>query len=120
MVSSALVFLAILRWVLRRRGQGPGFQILGWLTGIVVVAGMVLAKAGTAVGLPWWIYYGLPAVLTWVLPPVALRMRSQETFEYLVLALLMAPAIHIFFSLFLGWSEYLPFLPIPSLWQLLA
>ena len=59
------------------------------------------------------IYYGAPAILTWCLPPLALRMRLGETVQYVVLAALTAPAIHILFSLVLGWREYRPFLPIP-------
>ena len=36
------------------------------------------------------------------------------------MAFLMAPAIHIFFSLFVGWHDYMPFpFYIPSLMELL-
>jgi hypothetical protein len=118
-LASIVVFLGILRWVVRRRVRMPSARTYGWLTAVVVVAGMILAKAGAAIGLPWWIYYGVPAAVTWCLPPLALRMRTRETVEYLVLAALMAPAVHIFFSLSFGWSEYLPFIPIPSLRELL-
>jgi hypothetical protein len=115
MVTSVVAFVAILRWVLRRRDRPAPAFTYGWLAALVVVAGMILAKVGATAGWPWWIYYGVPAALTWVLPPVALRMRSRETIEYLVLAALMAPAIHVFFSLFVGWTEYLPFIPVPTL-----
>jgi hypothetical protein len=119
MVSSALVFLAILRWVLRRRHHQPNALTYAWITVVVVVVGMVLARTGTALGLPWWIYFGLPAALTWCLPPLALKMSTRETVEYIPFVMLMTPAIHIFFSLFFGWTEYLPFLQIPPLRQLL-
>ena len=30
------------------------------------------------------------------------------------------PLIHVVFAFFLGWNEYLPFLPIPSLAEVLG
>ena len=40
--------------------------------------------------------------------------------EYVPLALLMAPLIHVAFSLFAGWHDYMPFpVYIPSLAELL-
>jgi len=51
---------------------------------------------------------------------VAFALRRKELAHYLVLAFLSSPAIHVAFSLFLGWHEYMPFLPVPSLKQLLA
>ncbi len=91
---------------------------LNWVGGVVVVAGMLFAKVGTSYELPVWLYYGVPAVITWTLPPLVFRMRSREVAIYLVLALLLAPMIHLAFSFFLGWKEYLPFLPVPSLAEL--
>ena len=44
---------------------------------------MIFAKVGAGMGLPWWIYYGVPAFLTWVLPPVIVQTRFRETTEYL-------------------------------------
>jgi hypothetical protein len=79
---------------------------------------MTFAKLGASHGLPVWLYYGVPAALTWVLPTVVFRMRGREVPSYLVLALVLAPGIHLVFSLILGWKEYLPFLPLPSLAEL--
>lgn len=45
-------------------------------------------------------------------------MSGREFARSVPLALLVAPAIHVFFSLFLGWKEYIPFLPVPSLREL--
>jgi hypothetical protein len=83
----------------------------------VVAFGMVFARYGHVVfRLPWWIYYGLPALVTFLLPPLALKMRRAEILRYLPMAILMAPAIHVFFSLFVGWHDYMPFpVYIPSL-----
>ena len=36
-------------------------------------------------------------------------MRGRETAFYLILAALSVPAIHVAFSLTIGWREYLPF-----------
>jgi hypothetical protein len=81
---------------------------------------MVFAKVGATNGFPIWLYYGLPAVLTWVLPPIAFRMTAHEIIRYVPLALLVAPAIHVAFSFLLGWKEYMPFLPVKSLGELLG
>jgi len=77
---------------------------------------MSFGKFGAQSGLPWWIYYPVPMLLTVCLPPFALRMRRKKTALYISLSFLSAPVIHTFFSLFLGWTNYLPFLKIPSLW----
>ena len=79
---------------------------------MVVVGGMVFARIGAQVGLPVALYYGLPAICTWVLPPVAFRMTRSEIVRYLPLALIMAPVIHLLFSSLLGWNDYLPFIPL--------
>ena len=81
---------------------------------------MVFAKYGNNVGFPWWIYYTIPALLTLLLPPIAFRMSAPETTRYLVLAFLSSPVIHVFFSLTLGWKEYLPFIPVPSIRELMG
>ena len=40
--------------------------------------------------------------------------------QYLVLAFLASPLIHVVFSFFLEWHEYMPFIPMPSLKSLLG
>jgi len=37
---------------------------------------------------------------------------------YLVMAFLSSPLIHVVFSFFLGWKEYMPFINIPAMWEL--
>ena len=108
-----------MRLVLRRRLVKPKGLMIFALAVVVIVGGMVFARWGATSGLPWWVYYTLPAVATLVVPPAAFRMARNETLEYLAVAFLMAPAIHAVFSFFLGWKEYMPFLPVPSLWELL-
>lgn len=115
---SFLFFLGVLRFVLLDRERPPARSTLLWITTAVVVGGMCFAKLGATNGFPAWVYYGLPAGLTWLLPPLALRMSRRELVRYVPAAVLVAPVIHALFSLLLGWKEYMPFLPIPSLREL--
>ena len=117
---SLVVFVGVLVLSLRRRPRRPARTTLLVVAAVVVVGGMVFAKWGAAAGLSWWIYYTVPAAATLLLPPLTFRMSKSETVEYLVLASLMAPAIHAASSLLLGWKEYMPFLPVPSLRELLG
>jgi hypothetical protein len=120
-IAASAVFLAVLTAVTRRRAKKPNAALLVALTVIVVVCGMVFARYGHILfQLPWWIYYGLPASLTFLLPPVVLKMKRAEVVQYVPMAVLMAPAIHIFFSIFVGWHDYMPFpVYIPSLMALI-
>src|SRR5258708_3442024 len=111
---SLVAFVGVLLVVLNRRRSPPTLARVLGVASVVVVGGMAFAKAGTSAGLPVWLYYGTPAALTWVLPPIVFRMRGNEVAKYLVLAVFTAPAIHILFSFFLGWKEYMPFIPVPS------
>lgn len=118
-IVSFLVFIAILGWVLRDRAISPAKSHVAGVVLVVVVAGMCFAKFGATVGMPWPVYYGVPALVTLLLPPIAFRMRRGEYLPYVVLAFLASPAIHFVFSFVVGWHEYLPFWHIPSVWQLM-
>ncbi len=118
-IVSCAVFIGILKLVTHARSQPiPPGRVLT-VTVLVVGGGMVFGRFGAQSGLPWWIYYPLPALLTVFLPPLPFSMNRRETALYVLLALASAPAIHIAFSLLLGWREYMPFLYIPSLGELL-
>ena len=43
---------------------------------------------------------------------------TAEALEYLVLAFLSSPVIHVVFSFLLGWKDYMPFIDVPALWEL--
>ncbi|MGH8599037.1 MAG: hypothetical protein ACRET1_00105 [Burkholderiales bacterium] len=101
------------------RSSRPSYLSIGAVALIVVVGGMLFAKFGQNGGLPWWIYYTVPAVVTLALPPVAFRFKGPELWWYLALAFLSSPAIHAAFSFFLGWHNYMPFIYVPSLHDLL-
>lgn len=119
-VASVVVFLGVLRLSLRRRETMPGWKSLSVVSLVVVAGGMTFAKWGASTGLSWLVYYTVPALATLLIPPLVYKMSRAECAEYLVLALFMAPAIHATFSLLLGWKEYMPFLPVPSLRELFS
>ena len=76
---SSVVFLAVLALATRRRENKPAVAMLVLLTVVVVICGMLFARYGHIIfRLPWWIYYGLPALMTFFLPPLALRMNRAE------------------------------------------
>ncbi|NJN44765.1 MAG: hypothetical protein HC806_08640 [Anaerolineae bacterium] len=81
---------------------------------------MVFAKVGQNAGWHWWIYYPVPMLLTVLLPPLYFKMSRREVPEYLLLSFLSAPLVHLFFSFFVGWKDYMPFLEVPSLWELMG
>ncbi|WP_262104829.1 hypothetical protein [Arthrobacter sp. Marseille-P9274] len=118
--ASLLEYVLLLRLVLGRVDFRRRTAAVATASLIVVVAGMLFGKYGLLLGLPWWIYYPLPALTTVVMPPLVFRMTRKRTAAYLVLAALSAPLIHAVFSFFLGWHEYMPFLPVPSLASLLG
>jgi hypothetical protein len=118
--ASLLEFAVVLRLVLGADTIRRRWGSVVVVSVVVVVLGMSFGRYGALVGLPWWLYYPVPALVTVLLPPVVFRMRPARTAGYLLLALLSAPLIHAVFAFFLGWDEYLPFLPIPSLAELLG
>ena len=118
-VASCGAFFAILRIALAGRREGPPRATVLSVASVVVVGGMVFAKLGAALGWPVAVYYGLPAVLAWALPPRAFRMNGTELARYLPLAMISAPIIHVLFSFALGWNEYMPFIQVPSMRALL-
>ena len=105
-VAAAIAaFWSVLHFTLCARVTPPSHRAFFTLSLIVVVGGVLVARHGAASGWPAWLHFGLPAALTWVLPPVAFSMRGRGVARYVPLALLIAPAIHLAFSLLLGWGE---------------
>ncbi len=119
-LASLLVFVWLIAFSTRKRMSRPRQATVAWVSLTVVVGGMVFARYGENTGLPWWIYYTAPALLTLLLPPLVFRFNRSETIQYLILAFLSSPVIHFVFSFFLGWHEYMPFIPVPSLQSLIT
>jgi hypothetical protein len=115
-----VVFMAILRFVTQQRSESVSLPLSFGIALIVVVGGMLFAKLGQNAGWAWYIYYTVPALCTLLLPPLALQFSTREVWQYLILAFLSSPVIHVLFSFFLGWHEYMPFIRVPSLQELLT
>lgn len=121
-VAAFVLFLSVVLWVIRSRTIRPRPWSMAALAVIVVPVGMIFARYSYIFfhDLSWTIYYGVPALMTFVLPPLWLRMSRVEIAWYVPLAVFMAPTIHVIFSLFAGWHDYMPFPAyIPSLAELL-
>jgi hypothetical protein len=121
-VAAFVLFFSVVLWIVRRRPARPSLGSLFALAIIVVPVGMLFARYSHLVfhNLSWAIYYGVPALTTFLLPPLWLNMSRREVALYAPLALLMAPVIHVVFSLFVGWHDYMPFPAyIPSIAELL-
>lgn len=112
-LASLVTFIAMLRLVMSKVEFNLYLKTIAVLSLIVVVLGMGFGKYGAMAGLPWWIYYPVPMLTTVILPPLVLKLNIQKTIAYLILSFLSAPFIHVFFSFFLGWAEYMPFWKIP-------
>lgn len=117
---SLAVFFAILRFVTRKRTTKPTLTIVLTIAAVVVVGGMIFAKFGQNTGWPWWVYYTIPALVTLLVPPLVLRFSAEELWQYLALAALSSPVIHVLSSFLLGWHDYMPFIRVPSIHELLS
>ncbi len=118
MLFALIVFVLVLLFTLRERPKQPVFRIV-LLSLIAVVGGMTFARITYGKGVPWWIFYGIPAFVTFVLPPIVLRLTKRELKYYIPIILLMAPTIHIFFSFIFGWHDYMPLFYVPWWHELL-
>jgi hypothetical protein len=119
-LASLVAFFAILSFVTRKRSVKPSLALLAGIAGAVVVGGMVFAKLGQNAGWHWGVYYTVPALVTLLVPALALRFSPAELWRYLVLAALSSPVIHVLFSVLLGWHDYMPFIRIPLLQEILS
>jgi hypothetical protein len=120
-IAAFVLFLIVVLWVIRNRITKPRRWSVAMLAVIVVPLGMIFARYSHIFfhDLSWTIYYGVPALTTFILPPLWLQMSRREVAWYVPMALFMAPIIHVMFSLFAGWHDYMPFpVYIPSLAEL--
>ena len=117
-IVSILALIFIVRFSLSSRKPNPinNVKIIGILL-ILVVFCMLLGKYGATWGFPWWIYYPIPMLIIIFFPMIYFKMKNKETVKYLVITFVSGPLIHIIFSL-LGWKNYMPFIKIPSIWEL--
>ncbi len=112
-----LLFLCIIRWVLGGQYKVKSFLVA--LIGVLTVfGGFIVGVYGSVMHLPAFLIYAVPVLLVVMLPTLSLKMNSDQILKYLVLAILALPFLHAFFSFFLGWSQLIPYLKIPSFWSL--
>lgn len=113
-----LAFLCVIRLVVGSQYKAKSFliNIIGMLT---VYGSFLITHYGNFLKLPGFLYYVLPLLLTVFLPPLSLKLKSDQTLKYLAFSILAVPLIHLFFSFFFGWGEFLPFLKVPSLWNII-
>ena len=62
--SAILLALAIVGVGGFRREAGPGWLQAGLLALTISAVGVLLAKYGANIGLPWWLYYTAPMLAT--------------------------------------------------------
>jgi len=119
-IASFAIFYFILKIILPEETFRIKQRRIFLLGLVVVVFGMLFGKYGANYGLPWWIYYPIPMLITVLLPPVAFKLNLRRTTGYILLSFLSAPFIHFIFSFFIGWTEYMPFWEIPFAGNLLS
>jgi len=108
-LSFVILFAARLRG-----GRAPGFLRVVIVAALISACGVPFGKYGENFGLPWQIYYSVPALATLLVPPLLFRFSITRSIVYVLLALLSAPLIHAAFFYLLGWSEFMPFLKLPQ------
>jgi hypothetical protein len=117
---SCLIFFLVIRMVIGRQAFVIQFWKIFFLSMLVIIVGMLFGKYGQNLGLPWWIYYPVPMLMNVLLPPLILKLNKNKMIRYLILSFLSAPLIHIFFSFFFNWTEYMPFWKIPFIGTLIG
>src|ERR1700682_6696633 len=101
MAASAGLFVAVLRFAIRKRPSKPRALTLILITLVAVVFGMLFARySHIFFNPPWWTYYGVPAVMTFLMPPAVLHMRRREISTFLFLFVLFFLWALIFFFFF--------------------
>ena len=118
-IISIIAVILILRYTLNSREKNPinDYRIIGMII-ILEIFCMLVGKYGANWGFPWWIYYPIPMLITIFFPTIYFKMKKLETVKYLILTFISAPLIHIGFSL-MGWKNYMPFIKIPSIIELI-
>lgn len=114
MAASLVVVGAALAWTLRRREGGLSCRRVGLVVLVIVIGGMFWGRIGADRGLPRTLYLLPPMAATLLVPPPAFRMTAHETVTWILLAALSGPVVHLFFSVLLGWKEFMPIWDVPS------
>jgi len=73
MLASMVVYFVVLTFTVRKRTPRPYIKLL-LLAFIVTAGGMIFARITYSKELPWWIFYGVPVLLTYLFPPAICHM----------------------------------------------
>ena len=92
-VASWLLFFVMLWWVLGREAFIRKWKTIFLLSILVVVVGMLFGKYGAAAGLPWWIYYPIPMLMTVLLPPMFETVKGTALVWPTISGLIGAPRL---------------------------
>jgi hypothetical protein len=116
---TCIVLVFIVRFTLKTRDPNPAKTPgnVGILIALAVLC-MLIGKYGANWGFPWWIYYPAPMLLVLVFPLTFFKMQKKEALIFILISVASGPIIHVVFSLF-GWKNYMPFIRIPSIMELL-
>ena len=118
-VVSIATVLVIVSYVLGYKGNPSRLKTRDLIFLILLeIICMVVGKFGANINFEWWIYYSLPMLLTLFGPTIYFRMNKMQISKYLILTYVSAPLIHVLFSFFFGWKNYMPFIKIPSIWEI--
>jgi len=110
--AMALVLLIVSAGSLGR-GPGPSWPAAAAAAIVIAGIGILVAKYGVNVRLPWSAYYAIPMLAAVLIPPVAFRFGFWRTLAYVALVCAAAPLLHAAFFYTLGWDDFLPFLQLP-------
>lgn len=118
-IVSVIVIILMVRFSLRQRYPNPTKQVIVLLVlSSLAVVCLAWERYTTGLGLPWWIYYPVPLLLTLLFPIFWFRMKRSEALTYFSLTIVAAPVSHVLYSL-LGWKKFMPFIQVPSLLEML-
>jgi len=70
MIAASLIEFVLVLWLVIGRATFVKRRVAVAVVAVVVVFGMAFGKFGVTLGLPWWIYYPVPALITVALPPL--------------------------------------------------
>lgn len=112
-----LAFLCVVRIAVGNQYKARSFliNIIGMLS---VFGSFIIIRYKEMLKLPAYVIYILVILLAVILPPLSLKMKSDQTLKYIAVGIVAIPVLHLLFSLLLGWGDILPFIALPSLWEL--
>lgn len=112
-----MTFLCTVRLAMSNqyKAKSFGINIIGMIS---VYGSFIILRYGDLLKLPDYLRYAFPIILVAILPPLVLKMKSDQTIKYLLLSVLFLALLHFCLSFFVGWGDLLPFLKIPSLWDI--